>query len=145
MTPAAILYPAIAMFALTLGVILSLGLARYRAIHGGDVRISYFRTYDQGSQPKHLHLLARHVQNHFEVPPLFYIGVILTFVSGSVTTLSVILAWLFVAARCVHSYIHLGSNNVSRRFATFGVSLTFLAGLWLTLLYSLITASPLRG
>ena len=85
--------------------------------------------------------MARHVQNHFEVPPLFHIGVILTFVSDSVTATSVVLAWLFVATRCVHSYIHLGSNNVSLRFATFGVSIAFLAGLWLSLLYSL-TVSP---
>lgn len=139
MNSTTILYPAIAMFALTFGAILSLGFARYRAIRRGDVRISFFRTYDEGSQPPRLHLLARHVQNHFEVPPLFYVGVLLTFVSGSVNMPAVIFAWLFVAARCVHSYIHLGSNNVSRRFFTFGASLIFLAGLWLTLLYSLAT------
>ncbi len=141
MNSTAILYPAIAMFTLTFGAILSLGLARYRAIQRRDVRISFFRTFDEGSQPPHLHLLARHVQNHFEVPPLFYVGVLLTFVSGSVTTLTVTFAWLFVAARCVHSCIHLGSNNVSRRFFTFGASLIFLAGLWLTFLYSLATSA----
>jgi hypothetical protein len=48
-------------------------------------------------------------------------------------------AWLFVATRCVHSYIHLGSNDVSRRFFTFGVSLLWLAGLWATLLFTLAT------
>jgi len=139
MDPTAILYPSIAMFGLTLGVMLSLGLARYRAIHRGDVQISYFRTYDEGSQPPHLHRLARHVQNHFEIPPLFHIGVVLTFVSGSVTSFAVALSWLFVATRCVHSYIHLGSNNVSRRFFTFGMSLVFLGGLWAALLYSLLS------
>ena len=30
--------------------------------------------------------------------------------------------------RCVHSFIHLGTNNVSARFFTFGVSLIFLVG-----------------
>jgi hypothetical protein len=142
MPPTAILYPSIAMFALTLGTMVALGVARYGAIHRGDVSISFFRTYDQGSQPARLHLLARHVQNHFEVPPLFHVGVLLTFASGSVGPVSVVFAWLFVAARCVHSYIHLGSNNVSRRFFTFGTSLLFLAGLWLTLLCSLVTATP---
>ena len=136
----AILYPAIAMFALTVGVLLSLGFVRYGAIRRGDVRISFFRTYDEGSQPQRLHLLARHVQNHFEVPPLFYVAVLLIFVSDSVSPLSVAFAWLFVATRCVHSYIHLGSNNVSLRFLTFGVSVTFLIGLWLMLLYSLATS-----
>jgi len=142
MSSTAILYPAIAMFTLTFGVILALGLARYRAIQRGDVRIRFFRTYDEGSQPARLHLLSRHAQNHFEVPPLFHVGVLLSFASGSVSTLAVVFAWLFVVARCVHSYIHLGSNDVSRRFFTFGASLFFLAGLWLTLLYSLLASTP---
>jgi len=140
MNPTAILYPAIAMFALTFGAILLLGFARFGAVRRRDVRLSFYRTYDQGSQPAHLHLLARHVQNHFEVPPLFYAGVLLTFVSGSVNMPAVVFAWLYVATRCVHSYIHLGSNNVSRRFFTFLTSLIFLAALWLTLLYSLVTS-----
>ena len=141
MQPTAILYPGIAMFFLTFSVILALGFARYRAIQRREVSIKYFRTYDEGSQPPRLHVLARHVQNHFEVPPLFYFGLLFAFVTGSVNVVAVCLAWLFVAARCVHSYIHLGSNNVSRRFFTFGVSLMLLAGLWASLLYSLFTSA----
>ena len=136
-----ILYPAIAMFTLTIGCILSLGLARYRGIHGGDVKISFYRTFDEGTQPGRLHLLARHVQNHFEVPPLFYVGVIFLYITNSVTFFALGLAWLYVASRCVHSFIHLGSNNVSQRFFTFGASLIFLAGMWLALLDSLIRSA----
>jgi len=139
--PTAILYPGIAMFSLTFSAILALGIARYRAIQRREVSIKYFRTYDQGSQPPRLHVLARHVQNHFEIPPLFYFGLLFTFVTGSVNVVAVCLAWLFVAARCVHSYIHLGSNNVSHRFFTFGVSLVLLAGLWAALLYSLFMSA----
>jgi len=139
--PNAILYPGIAMFFLTFSTILVLGVARFRAIHRREVSIKYFRTYDHGNQPARLHLLARHVQNHFEVPPLFHLGLLFTFVTGSVNWMAVCFAWLFVAARCVHSYIHLGSNDVSRRFFTFGLSLLALAGLWVTLVFSLtITA-----
>ncbi len=129
------------MFFLTLTCVLTLGLNRYRAIRAGEVKISYYRTYDEGVQPKRLHLLARHVQNHFEVPPLFYIVVVLTYVTDSVGAVSVACAWSFVAARTVHTIIHLGSNNVSRRFFTFGVSLTFLAGLWVALLLRLLSSA----
>jgi hypothetical protein len=139
MTPTAILYPGIAMFFLTFGVMLWLGHARYRAIHARRVSIKYFRTFDEGEQPERLHLLSRHMQNHFEIPPLFYAGILFTYASGSVTLLSVILAWSFFATRCVHSFIHLGANDVSIRFFTFGVSLLFLAGLWGSLLVSLLT------
>jgi hypothetical protein len=138
MTSTAILYPGIAMFCVTLLVMLRLGFARYAAIHDQSVSIKYFRTFDEGSQPERLHLLSRHMQNHFEIPPLFYAGILFTYVSGSVTGLSVALAWLFVLTRCVHSAIHLGTNNVSARFFTFGVSLVFLAGIWIALLVSLL-------
>lgn len=142
MNPTVILYPAILMFFLTLLVMLWLGFARYTAIHNRSVSMKYFRTFNEGSQPERLHLLSRHMQNHFEIPPLFYAGVLFTYASGSVTVFSVALAWLFFFTRCVHSFIHLGSNNVSARFFTFGVSLLFLAGIWVALLASLLRASP---
>lgn len=138
MNATAILYPGIAMFCLTLFVTLWLGVARYAAIKNRSVSIKYFRTYNEGSQPERLHLLARHVQNHFEVPPLFYAGILFTYVAGAVSAASVILAWLFFIARCVHSYVHLGSNNVSVRFFTFGASLIFLVGIWVVLAVSLL-------
>ena len=141
MTPTAILYPGIAMFSLTLVVMVWLGVARYTAIHNRSVSIKYFRTFDEGSQPERLHLLSRHMQNHFEIPPLFYAGVLFTYVSDSVTALSVAFAWLFVLTRCVHSFIHLGANNVSARFLTFGVSLVFLAGIWVSFLASLLRSA----
>ena len=141
MTPTAILYPGIAMFFLTIGVLLSLGLARRSAVRNGSVSIKYYRTYNEGTQPERLHVLSRHVQNHFESPPLFYAGILFTYVSGSVTELSVVLAWLFVCARCVHSYIHLGSNNVTMRFFTFGTSLILLTGIWASLLFRLLTST----
>ena len=137
----AILYPGIAMFSLTLGVLLWLGGARFTAIRNRSVSIKYFRTFNEGNQPERLHLLSRHMQNHFEIPPLFYAGVLFTYASGSVTLLSVVLAWLFFFTRCVHSFIHLGANNVSARFFTFGASLIFLAGIWACLLASLLTST----
>lgn len=138
MNSSAILYPAFAMFCLTLGCIFSMGICRYRAIHKRQVKISYFRTYNEGVQPERLHLMSRHVQNHFEVPPLFYAGVILGYISNADGTVSIIFAWLFVGARIVHSIIHLGNNNVSYRFFTFGFSLLCLCGLWGSVFYKLL-------
>lgn len=141
MSPTAILYPAIAMFFLTFFVMLWLGVSRYTAIHNRSVSIKYFRTFDDGNQPERLHLLSRHMQNHFEIPPLFYAGILFTYASGSVTALSVGFAWLFFLTRCVHSFIHLGPNNVSARFFTFGISLVFLAGIWISFLVSLVRSA----
>lgn len=137
----AILYPGIGMFFLSLGVMLRMGFARYAAIHSGAVSIKFYRTFDEGHQPARLHLLSRHMQNHFEIPPLFYIGILFTYVSGAVTTASIALAWAFFLIRCLHTYIHLGPNNVSVRFFTFGVSLLALAGLWVGLAVALFQRS----
>ncbi len=138
MTQTLILYPSIAMFALTAVCIGYLGYSRFSAIHRREVRISYFRTYDEGAQPPRLHLLGRHVQNHFEVPPLFHLGVVLSFVTQSVTPAALACAWAYVVLRVVHTGIHLGSNNVSHRFFTFGASLLALCGLWGLLFASLL-------
>lgn len=137
MDPSAILYPGIAMFFLTFAMVLYLGFARYSAVQRGDVSIKYYRVFNEGQQPERLQLISRHVQNHFEMPPLFYVVLLFIFVAGDVTALTVGLAWSYFISRCVHSYIHLGSNDVSRRFYTYGTSGFILASLWLCVLVSL--------
>ena len=125
-----IIYPAIAMFFLTFSMIMVLGFSRFIAIRQHKVSIKFYKTYNEGQQSDRLHLLNRHIQNYFEVPPLFYVGVILTFIVDGVSLPALIFAWLFFILRCLHAYIHLGSNNVSRRFFCFGLSLAALLGLW---------------
>ena len=136
-----ILYPAIAMFTLTIVCIFKLGLTRFLAVRRREVSVSFFSAYSKGTQPPHLHLLMRHVQNHFEVPPLFHIAVVALFVTHSVSPSSIILAWLFVASRLVHTFIHLGHNNVSQRFFVFGFGLICLCGLWGSLFVALLQSA----
>ena len=138
MSPQAIVYPAIAMFGLTLCVLVSLGIARYRAVRGREVSVRFFAGYNEGEQPQRLHIMSRHLENHFEVPPIFYAAVLFTYVTDSVTVLSVVLAWLFVGLRCVHTIIHLGSNDVLQRFRVFVASVACLTGIWVALLASLV-------
>lgn len=139
MEPTSILYPAFAMFALSLFCIFSLGIMRFLAIQKREVKVSFYRTYNEGTQPHRLHLMSRHVQNHFEVPPLFYIGIIVCFITSSHSLTALVFAWLFVAARVVHTIIHLTANNVTYRFFTFGFSLICLCGLWISAFVSLIS------
>lgn len=135
-----IVYPMMAMFFLSSGLLLSLGLSRFMAIQTGKASIKYYQTYDEGCQPKWLHLLGRHVQNHFEVPPLFHICALLFLVTDSVSALAVYLAWGFVILRCAHTLIHLTINNVSYRFFCFGLSLMTLGAMWIVLLLALVNA-----
>jgi hypothetical protein len=138
MSPTAIVFPAVAMFFLTACLIARMAWLRIGAVQRGEISIRYYRLYSEGVQPEALQLIGRHVQNHFEVPPLFYAVVLFLYVTGSVTPLAVGLAWAYVALRCVHSIVHLGSNDVRRRLQVWATSLLVLSGLWLLLLVSLL-------
>jgi len=140
MDPSAIVYPSFAMFMLTFSMIAYMGGSRLAAVRRREVSIRYYRRFTEGEQPPRLQVIGRHVQNHFEVPPLFYIAVLFLYVTAHVTPLAVALAWLYFASRCVHSFIHLGSNNVTHRFIAFVVSGLILVGLWILLLVSVASS-----
>ena len=140
MDPVLILYPAFAMAFLTISMIVNLGLNRYTAVGNREADVRYYRLYKEefANRPDRLRLLERHVQNHFELPPLFYFAVLIAFTTGHVNLFNVVLAWLFVAGRCVHSAIHLGYNNVLHRFSVYGATLFVLLLLWLSILWSVL-------
>ena len=141
MESSGIIFPAVAMFMLTFSVVAYTGASRLAAIRRGDVSIRYYRRYNEGEQTTRLQVIGRHVQNHFEIPPLFYIATLFLYVTGSVTPTAVALAWLYFASRCAHSFIHLGSNNVTHRFIAFAGSGLILTGLWILLLVAVASSS----
>lgn len=141
MAAEAIFFPAIAMFLLTMSVFLLMGYSRYRATATREMDARYYKLYNQGEETPRLRQISRHVHNHFEVPPLFYVVVIIFYVTGQVTPLAVGLAWAFVALRLVHTVVHLGGNVVTRRFMVFIASFSVLAVMWLYLLVRLLGAS----
>jgi hypothetical protein len=61
---------------------------------------------------------------------LFYVVGLMYFVASRVSTAVLILSWAYVAARCVHSAIHLTHNDVLHRLAAFAVSNFILIVLW---------------
>ena len=136
-----IIFPTVAMFMLTFSVIAYTGASRLAAIRRGDVSIRYYRRYNEGEQTPRLQVIGRHLQNHFEVPPLFYVAILFLYVTGSVTPAAIALAWLYFASRCVHSFIHLGSNNVTHRFIAFAGSGLILTSLWILLLVAVASSS----
>ena len=69
---------------------------------------------------------------------LFYVGVILVYVTNHVSGWMVGLAWSYVALRYAHSWVHLTSNHVIARFSRYFASVFVLVLLWATLLVRLI-------
>ena len=69
--------------------------------------------------------------NQFEQPVLFYLLCVLLLISGQRESgLFAALAFLYVALRYVHAFIHITSNNVIRRFYAFLAASAVLVSMW---------------
>ena len=139
-SPTLILYPVFAMFLLVIFVLLYMGRMRFAAVRKGEVSIKFFRAYADGNEPERLRVISRHYVNLFEMPVLFYVGVILVYITDQVGYWMIGCAWAYVAFRYMHSYVHLTSNNVLVRFSLYLASTFVLTVMWSTLLVVLIRA-----
>jgi hypothetical protein len=104
--------------------------ARVGAVRNEGLDPKYFKTFTAGQPSHRLLQVGRHFNNLFEVPTLFYAGCLAAMMVGLNSQLSLFFAWLFVAARIVHAYIHLGSNKVAPRAGSFFVGFTAVLALW---------------
>lgn len=126
-----ILYPLLAMFALTAFCLFRLARLRFMAVRNGEIDPGFFRLYRDGDEPATLRVHARHITNLFEAPVLFYVIVIIAFITRQTGVLPLVLAWAYVVLRYAHSYVHLTSNRVLTRFRIFALSWLVLILLWL--------------
>lgn len=126
-----ILYPVLAMFVLTAYCLFRLASLRFKAVSRGEIDPRFFRLYRNAEEPDNLRVHSRHLANLFEAPVLFYVIIIIAFVTQQTGLLPLVLAWAYVVLRYAHSYVHLTSNRVLTRFRIFAVGWTVLAVLWL--------------
>ena len=68
--------------------------------------------------------------NQSELPPLFFILVILAIITRKADWTFVIMEWLFVLTRLGHAFIFTTTNNVSRRGAAFMLGGLILFLMW---------------
>ena len=130
MSDAAMLAPVFVHVVLVLVLLVVTGRGRVAAVTAGEVRLKDI-ALDSSRWPDRLRKLANNYKSQFELPVLFYALVALLIATGLADGVSLILAWAFVAARLVHSFIHLGTNNVVHRLFAFGSGLGVLAAMWL--------------
>jgi hypothetical protein len=129
-----LIYPIFAMFVLTVIVLCRMFLLRVKDLRTGEVKLSYFRTYTQAGGSEKMLQASRHFTNLFEVPVLFYVICILGMIFSE-GHLFVIAAWLYVAARVAHAWIHMGSNNVMSRMRAYAAGWLLLIFMWGLFLY----------
>jgi len=145
MSPNLILYPTFAMFALTFGVLLYMRSRRFGAVRGGSADAAFYKLYE-GQEPEELRVITRNFINLFEMPTLFYVVALMIHATGQTTVWLVFWAWVYVALRYAHTFIHLTSNHVMARFGAYFASSMVLALMWASLLIQLLVSSePVVG
>jgi hypothetical protein len=81
---------------------------------------------------------ADNYSNLLESPILFYVAILLTLILMVQDSIIVLLAWTYVASRCVHSFIHITYNHVMHRFSAFAFSSFVLLAIWSRLAWIII-------
>lgn len=126
-----LLYPLLAMAALTVLVWIGIYVSRVREIRSR--RIPVQKLASRASAAEVLGNVAGpsdNLMNLFELPVLFYVIVILLYVMDSADTVYLVLAWIFVLARAAHSLIHCTYNRVMHRFGVYLLSSVVLWAMW---------------
>lgn len=96
--------------------------ARFRAVKGGKMKPSQFKFVELEGAPEFVRASTRHFTNLFEVPVLFYVVSLLCLFLNREDATFALLAWLYVAARFTHAFVHLTYNKVNHRFLAFFTS-----------------------
>lgn len=139
MTVSSLLLPVFVQVALTFGLLLWMGRLRMGALRSGSIKQEDI-ALRQPNWPKRTTQIANCFQNQLELPFLFYVLVALVLVTSTNSLVFVVLAWVFVASRLLHAYIHTGHNEVLQRGTALGVGVVALAAMWIIFAVRILTS-----
>ncbi|CAN4278921.1 MAPEG family protein [Pseudoxanthomonas sp. LjRoot125] len=133
----AILWPAVAMAGLTFLV-----WVRLYQLRLGEMARKRIHAQSLANAADSVRLLSDtrasdNFRNLFELPVLFYAGVLLAAQLGVSDAVSLALAWAFVALRAVHSLVHCTFNHVMTRFVAYALATLVLIAFWVRLALAL--------
>lgn len=127
----AILWPVIAQVLLINVVYVLVGRRRFGAVRAGTAKARDYLV--PMIEPEPSATAARNLVNQFELPVLFFLACILLMLTGGAGLAALIVAWLFVATRVAHAFVHVTSNRLMLRQRLFTAGLLLDAVLWVLL------------
>ncbi len=136
MTPQTVLLPVFAQVALTFFLMVWMGRSRFAAVRKGQVSASELKRNWTG-WPERPTQIAAAFHNQFQLPVLFYVLVLIAFITTQADFLFVVLSWLFVVMRAIHAYVHTGRNDLHARFRAFFIGAVILMIMWVYVLLKL--------
>ena len=116
----AIFAPFFGMLVLTFVVWLFMYVRRLRFLSANNIDPQQLTTPDKGVGiiPEAISYPAHNLRNLLELPVVFYALCLYLFTTGQVDRVDLVLGWVFLGFRCVHSAIHCTANIVKLRFAS---------------------------
>ncbi|MHB8622202.1 MAG: MAPEG family protein [Sulfuricaulis sp.] len=130
MPQTSIVFPCLAMVGITAVVWLRLYFERIGEMRSKRIRPQTIATSRQAGDILKNTKASDNFRNLFEVPVLFYVLCLLALDLQAVTPLLLGGAWVFVALRALHSFIHCTYNRVMHRFPVYVLSTLILFALW---------------
>jgi hypothetical protein len=117
----AILTPVLAMLLLAFLVWIVMFITRFKAIAELNIKPDAINTPEavDGLLPNYARYPGHNFKNLFEVPVLFYVMCFYLAATGSVDSVAINCAWLFVGFRVLHSIVQCSYNNVNHRFLVY--------------------------
>lgn len=120
-----IYWPVLAQVLVPLLVLLLNGKRKAGDVKSGDFD-RHKAAMDNEAWSKATILTSKNLANQFQFPVIFYVLCIVLASLNAVSTAVLAVAWLFVAARYIHAYVHVTSNYVPARMRSFIVSIVLL-------------------
>ena len=118
---------------LTVVIMVLTARVRMGSVKSGAVPESYYNLMEGHAVPELVAKTTRNFNNLFEVPTLFYAGGAVYLALDQTGQAAVISAWVFVAARVLHSIIHLSYNNPMHRMVVFAIGNLSVLVMWLSI------------
>lgn len=136
-----ILWPTLALVALIMIVSLTMFVSRVRHIKAnppkagdidsGEAAMRYFAPIE---------MPANNYRNLFEMPVLYFALVPLLLITNQDSQVQLGLAWIYVALRGLHSFVHIGPKKVPVRALLFALSALVLIIMWVGFAIDLVSA-----
>jgi len=125
-----VLAPVFVQVALTLALFLWMGRLRFADVRSGAVRPADV-ALGQPNWSARTMQVTNAFRSQFELPVLFYLVAVLSLFTARAGSTLVVLAWIFVGTRFLHTLIHVTTNNLRRRGILFAAGGLVLIAMWL--------------
>src|SRR6478735_1033168 len=109
-----VLLPVFVLVGLTFALLLWMAGARRQALVGGETKVRDI-ALGQQNWPKRTTQIGNSFANQFELPLLFYILIALALPLRHADLFIVLMSWVFVVTRLVHTGIFVSSNDFGPR------------------------------